>query len=29
MSFRGDGPIDMRMDPSTGIPASQWMNEAE
>ncbi|WP_325891576.1 16S rRNA (cytosine(1402)-N(4))-methyltransferase RsmH [Grimontia sp. NTOU-MAR1] len=28
-SFMRDGPLDMRMDPTSGIPASQWMAEAE
>lgn len=28
-SFRFDGPLDMRMDTSTGITAAQWLAEAE
>ncbi|MBE0509702.1 MAG: 16S rRNA (cytosine(1402)-N(4))-methyltransferase RsmH [Chromatiales bacterium] len=28
-SFRGDGPLDMRMDPTSGISAAQWLNQAE
>jgi 16S rRNA (cytosine1402-N4)-methyltransferase len=27
-SFQEDGPLDMRMNPSEGIPASQWLNIA-
>jgi 16S rRNA (cytosine1402-N4)-methyltransferase len=27
-SFRADGPLDMRMDPSTGEPVSQWIAKA-
>lgn len=27
-SFRGDGPLDMRMDPSSGIPVGEWLDSA-
>ena len=27
-SFQQDGPLDMRMDPSQGIPVSKWLSEA-
>lgn len=27
-SFTGDGPLDMRMDPATGISAAQWLAQA-
>ena len=29
VSFRYDGPLDMRMDPDTGISAAEWLAEAE
>ncbi len=28
MSFRGDGPLDMRMDPTSGVSAAHWINGA-
>jgi 16S rRNA (cytosine1402-N4)-methyltransferase len=28
-SFRADGPLDMRMDPTSGISAAQWLAQAE
>ncbi len=28
-SFRADGPLDMRMDPTTGRSAAQWLAEAD
>lgn len=28
-SFRLEGPLDMRMDPSSGISAAEWLNSAE
>src|SRR5262245_6530828 len=28
-SFRADGPLDMRMDPTSGISAAQWLSQAE
>jgi len=28
-SFKNDGPLDMRMDPSAGISAADWLNFAE
>ena len=28
-SFRGDGPLDMRMDPTSGVSAAEWINSAK
>ncbi|WP_428772934.1 16S rRNA (cytosine(1402)-N(4))-methyltransferase RsmH [Vibrio sp.] len=28
-SFMKDGPLDMRMDPTSGMPVSQWLSQAE
>lgn len=28
-SFMKDGPLDMRMDPTSGIPVSQWLQDAD
>jgi 16S rRNA (cytosine1402-N4)-methyltransferase len=28
-AFRADGPLDMRMDPGTGLSAAEWLNTAD